>query len=200
MLITYSMKLGDWIPTSRGSWGNEVNIPISDDLWPNTYKLPFAIGYDSWAKMFQFKILHRILPKNKKLVQWGIKDCKKCDYCDMGDESMVHLFCKCNVAGGIWEEVVNWFNSFGYNKRYLTDQQILFVDASTDPIFNMIILITKFAIFKNKNICKPVSLGQIISILREQFEVEILQAETTGIYKYFRGFWSPIRTVVSRQR
>ena len=70
------LKFGDWIPTSRGSQGNEVNIPISDDFWPNSYKLPFAIGYGSWAKTYQFKILHRILPTNKKLVQWGINDCK----------------------------------------------------------------------------------------------------------------------------
>ena len=41
------------------------------------------------AKMFQFKILHQILPTNKKLVQWGIKDCKKCDFRDMEDERIV---------------------------------------------------------------------------------------------------------------
>ena len=105
------MKFGDWIPTSKGFWGYEVNIPISDDFWPNTYKLPFAIGYDNWAKMFQFKILHQIPPTIKKHVQWGIKYCKKCDFCDMEDESIVYLFCECDVAGGIWEEVVNWFNS-----------------------------------------------------------------------------------------
>ena len=70
------MKFGDWITTSRGSWGNKVNIRMSDDFWHNTYKLPFAIGYDSWAKMFQFKILHQIHTTNKNLVQWGIKSVK----------------------------------------------------------------------------------------------------------------------------
>ena len=64
----------------------------------------------------------------------------------MEDEN-IHLFCECDIACGIWEEVVNWYNFFGYNREYLSDLQNLFGDTNCDPTFNRIILTTKIAVF-----------------------------------------------------
>ena len=44
------------------------------------FKLAFLVGHDSWGKIFQVKILHRILATNTKLALYGIKDFEKCDF------------------------------------------------------------------------------------------------------------------------
>ena len=144
-------KNNDWTPTAINSWSRD--IAVNDDLffWQKIFKLPFTIGFDAWMKMFQYKILHRILPTNKKLRQYGIKPSNFCDYCNLEEESLIHIFCECDISACIWEEVINWYNTFGYNINYLSDIQILLGDQKLDPILNRIILTTKTLIFKNKS-------------------------------------------------
>ena len=73
--------------------------------------------------MFQYKILHRILATNKKLKQYGIKTSDFCDFCGQEVESILHLFCECNVATSILQCIVDWLikhpgPQFGLPNRY----------------------------------------------------------------------------------
>ena len=100
--------------------------------------------------MFQYKILHRILATNKKLKQYGIKTSDFCDFCGQEVESILHLFCECNVATSILQCIVDWLNTLGLNLGYLTDIQILLGDKNWDPVVKRIIILVKSVIFKNK--------------------------------------------------
>ena len=143
-------------------------------------------------KMFQYKILHRILPTNHKLLQYGIKDTDLCDLCKTSRETILHIFCECDIATSSWDDVVEWYNSFGYKLDYLTDVQIIFGDPRLDPILNRIILITKSEIFRKKTRGQRVPLDTIIQKLKHQFQIEFFIATENGRLKSFRGFWSPI--------
>ena len=140
----------DWTPTAINSWTRDIAVNCDLLFWQKIFKIPFSIGFDAWMKMFQYKILHRILPTNKKLCQFGIKPSNICDYCNLEEESLIHIFCECDISACIWEEVINWYNTFGYNINYLSDIQILLGDQKLDPILNRIILTTKTLIFKIK--------------------------------------------------
>ena len=179
-------------PTAIASWQREITIPTSPTFWDKIFILPFRVGFDHWSKMFQYKILHRILPTNSKLFQYNIKDSELCDFCLIDRESILHIFCECEIATSIWDSVVEWYNSFGYNLDYLSDAQIVFGDPSFDPIFNRIILITKIEIFNSKSKNRRVLLGAIIQRLKYQFQIEKFIATKNGRLKTFRGFWSPI--------
>ena len=179
-------------PTAIASWQREITIPTSPTFWDKIFILPFRVGFDHWSKMFQYKILHRILPTNSKLFQYNIKDSELCDFCLIDRESILHIFCECDIATSIWDSVVEWYNSFGYNLDYLSDAQIVFGDPSFDPIFNRIILITKIEIFNSKSKNRRVLLGAIIQRLKYQFQIEKFIATKNGRLKTFRVFWSPI--------
>ena len=77
---------------------------------------------------------------------------RRCGNGPLEEESLIHIFCKCDISACIWEEVINWYNTFGYNINYLSDIQIILGDKKIDPILNRIILTTKTLIFKNKKI------------------------------------------------
>ena len=130
--------------------------------------------------MYQYKILHRILPTNSKLLQYNIKNNDLCDFCLSAPESILHLFCECDITACIWEEIVQWYNSFGYHLEYLSDVQIILGDPKFDPIFNRIIILTKSIFFKNKSIRQRVTLNNVIKKLKNQFQVERFLARKNG--------------------
>ena len=57
---------------------------------------------------------------NKKLKQYGIKNSDVCDYCGLEVESILHLFCECDVSTLIWQQIIDWLNTYSLNLSYLT--------------------------------------------------------------------------------
>ena len=143
-------------------------------------------------RMFQYKILHRILPTNRKLKQYRIKDSDMCDFCGQESESSLYLFCECDISAMIWQQIVDWLNTQGQNLEYLTDRQFMFGDRSWDPIVKRIIIVAKSIIFKKKQNGKSLVLNQVIFSLKKQFEIEHHIARTQNKLKYCRGFWAPM--------
>ena len=80
------------IPPAIGAWKKDLTITDLTVYWNSIFKLPFSIGFDYWMKMFQYKILHRILPTSCKLFQYGIKETDLCDYCKESRETILHIF------------------------------------------------------------------------------------------------------------
>ena len=117
---------------------------------------------------------------NKSCNLYGIVASNLCDYCNIEEESLLHIFCECDIAAGIWDEVIDRYNSFGYNLTYLTDSQILLGDPKLDPILNRILLTTKISIFKNKCEKERVHLCQVKARLLCQFDTEYFIARASG--------------------
>ena len=82
------------------------------------------------------------------------------------EESLLHLFCECDLSTQIWQEIVDWLGKQGQKINYLTDSQILLGDPSLDPVINRIIITTKVSIFKNKG-GNPPNLIQILNSLKK---------------------------------
>ena len=179
------------IPTARLKWEEILLTPGDDLFWNKIFKIPSICLQDMWMRMFQYKILHRILPTNKKLLQFKIKDSSDCEYCGQEEESLLHLFCECDLSTQIWQELVDWLGKQGQKINYLTDSQILLGDPSLDPVINRIIITTKVSIFKNKG-GNPPNLIQIVNSLKKQFKTERFTAKCNNKERFFRGFWSPI--------
>ena len=101
----------DTIPTSKNKWQNEILFDEREGNWEFRYRVQHSCIRDVNLKMFQYKILHRILATNKKLFQYGIKNSNLCDYCGIETESTLHLFCECDISSSIWQQVVDWLNT-----------------------------------------------------------------------------------------
>ena len=179
------------VPTALNSWQHEVTIGERGNQWSDYFKIPHTANRDVNIKMFQYKILHRILATNKKLKQYGIKDSDNCDFCGIETESILHIFCECDLTTHIWQSIADWLVKSGIRIGYLSDSQIIFGDKYWDAVVNRIIIIAKKVIFNDK-VSKKNSLNQIIGILKKQLEVEKIIATNNNKLCYFRGFWAPI--------
>ena len=191
--INKVFKMGNHnVPTAMNSWQQEILIGEKGNQWSDIFRIANSANRDVNMKMFQFKILHRILATNKKLKQFRIIDSDLCDFCGLETESIIHIFCECEVTTPIWQHISKWLERSGIRLGYLTHSQIVFGDKNWDAVVNRIIIVTKRVIFYNKRTKSIPSLIQVLRTLKKQFEVEKLIATTNNKLCYFRGFWSPI--------
>ena len=98
-------------------------IPMGDggNQWSDYFKIPHTANRDVNIKMLQYKILHRILATNKKLKQYGIKDSDNCDFCGIETESILHIFCECDLTTHIWQSIADWLTKSGIRIGYFSD-------------------------------------------------------------------------------
>ena len=93
--------------------------------WSKIYKIGGEVTIDTYSRMFNFKLNHNILYLNKTLTRMGVLNNSFCSFCNVFDESPVHLFSECHVATEIWKEVKFHFTNV-INLPDLTPQSAFF--------------------------------------------------------------------------
>ena len=84
----------------------EQELGATDLIWSKIYMLGRRITLDSYSRQFHFKITHNVLFSNKALYRMNIVESSLCSYCNIEDETTVHLFSNCLVIKGLWGEVL----------------------------------------------------------------------------------------------
>ena len=92
-------------------WETILTIPEDHLFWNKIFTLSKQCNQNVWMQMFQYKILHRILGTNKKLFQYKIIDSPLCSYCGIEEETIQHLFCECDLAKSIWQDITGWLKT-----------------------------------------------------------------------------------------
>ena len=90
-------------PTSQ-KYLNELFKTDSFD-WKQIYLLPRLVTLDSYSRSFQYKILNNVLYLNKKLFKFRKSTSPLCPFCKLSDETVLHLFYKCNIILNLWNEL-----------------------------------------------------------------------------------------------
>ena len=91
------------IPTAKKRF-NEA-YPDANLDWKKLYQLHFKVTTDTRTRQFQYKILNRILYTNKALFKWSIVEIAKCAFCNIHEETVVHVFYNCTNTQFFWKEV-----------------------------------------------------------------------------------------------
>ena len=73
--------------------------------------LPRLVTYNTYMQSFQCKILNNVLFHNKKLHTFGIKLSPLCSFCNLCDETPLHIFYECDVVKCFWADLVHCFQN-----------------------------------------------------------------------------------------
>ena len=73
--------------------------------WQNIYLLPGYTTIDTSTRVFQYKILNRILYTNKILFKMKLVASPMCTFCHDHEESLEYLFFYCSYAQEFWRSV-----------------------------------------------------------------------------------------------
>ena len=93
--------------------------------WTKTWKLIYETTKEVKLRIFQFKVMHRILATNLFLMNNKIKDNANCQHCNL-EETVEHLFWECNYARHFWNIFQNFYQHRTNQTIVLTCPNIIF--------------------------------------------------------------------------
>ena len=128
-------------------WFNEVGNFIVDE-WKH-YSTILKYIYDMKLRDFQFKINHKILITKSFLYKIKKTQNNICSYCKKESESIIHLFCHCEVTSQFWDTIKTWLQREANLRLELNEKYILF-SSTGSLLLNHIFIIAKYYIYKIK--------------------------------------------------
>ena len=101
--IAYSTILGKSysVPTAESKI---LNYGFTTDSIQNVYVLPLQILMEPKLIIFQFRIIHNILPMQSSLFRAGIKDSDICPLCNSESQSLSHMLFTCHTSSLFWNQ------------------------------------------------------------------------------------------------
>ena len=89
---------------AQSKWEHDVQFVNHPCAWEKVYKALHSTTNDVKLRWLQIRIIHRILPTNRLLNLFGIKESSKCERCSSPTETILHLFWECKSSKEFWVE------------------------------------------------------------------------------------------------
>ena len=125
--LNYVLSKNKQRPISERKLSIELDLPENLE-WNQIHNLAQQTTLDTNSKYFQYRILNIILATNTFLTKIRIKNDKKCTFCKLFDETLIHLFYECDIVQNLWQSVIDWIKTkspYTFNFNF-TAQNIIF--------------------------------------------------------------------------
>ena len=158
---------------STNKWQNI--FPSKTFQWSSIFTLASKLTLHTKLQNFQFKFLHHVIYTNLKLFKMKLVNSPICSFCQMSEETLLHLFCECKVTREFW---TNYAIGLVEEKTQLYMQlssfDICFGYNITTPNFllNQLILIGKVAIFQCKTAEYMPSINNYKTLIKDTEKIE----------------------------
>ena len=165
------------------------------DISKESFLDSFELMYDSVSNTklidFQYRLLHNIITTNIQLVQYGHRNNDLCSFCNLNQETTIHLFLTCPYSDRIWKELYEFIARYSGTHITLKKSEIM-LGLREKPFtcfYNTICTITKQYIYASR--CK--NTRPIFSVLIEKIKfekhVEKLLAIKTNKFDKWQKKW-----------
>ena len=85
-------------------WERDLVIPRNFS-WEKVFREIYVTTDDISLRCLQFRIIHRLIPTNKRLKLFGITQTDRCQHCPLAKEDLIHLFWSCSKVKKLWENL-----------------------------------------------------------------------------------------------
>jgi len=181
-------------PTARLKYNSLFDDQNLD--WKQIYLTPHKVTLDIKTRMFQFKILNRIIYTNQLLNKMRLTDTSLCTFCGECEESLEHLFLHCKFTKDFWTHTINWLNKSNITISRLSDSEILLGITKESPhwtLLNHILIAGKQVIHTNRlRKTKPL-LPQLIAKLKYIEHIEYFIAKKRDRLKFHQQKWKILK-------
>ena len=174
---TYSILLDKCIAEKANTfWGNsfediDLDIDLDNDDWEEIHLRNFKCTIESRLRSFYFKVFHRAIAFRDFLFKIKRIDSPECCFCQKVPETIIHIFCECDVVAPLWLEIGNIFNLNTDSDIQLTNFEKIF-GIIKNKFLTYIILCTKYFIYRCKFQDKIPHINGLKSFLKSQRAVE----------------------------
>lgn len=187
-------------PTPVSRWnryfGKELN-------WKKIFQKHFKSTPDVQLRWFQSRLLYNILPTNRYLHLCKIKDSPLCTFCGETEETITHMFWHCQRVQQFWTDLAKFLQDqcthcdlFNFSEEIV----ILGVKENviTDLVFDLILLLSKFHIYKCKLGDSRPNINTLHSMIRQRYEIEQYNHCVNDKREEFQRNWNPYMSIVRR--
>ena len=145
---------------------------IKEVNWEFVYILSNDCTLDNILKMFQYKFLHRTILTNTFLYKCRLVETELCAFCGETRETILHLFCDCNIVKNIWLKIYEQLQIRCGGLSGLSRRDILLGIENVNYLYiNSILLITKYYIYSCQFQKVVPSFSGVISLLRYKYKI-----------------------------
>ena len=172
-------------------WCKKTNI--SKEAWLSSFQFLKRTTSDTKLRWLQYRILHYIITTNRSVSKFIPGQNSNCTFCGAHSETIIHLFWECNFVQRFWKDF-----SFMINKKCVhshnfkfTENLIIFGKCNmiyTDKIFDLIILVAKFYIYRCKVQNKPLNIHIFIKEIYRRYLIEKIISKNSISFK---NNWTP---------
>ena len=162
------------------------------------YMLPFKITKETKLSIFQYKIIHNILPHGVMLHRMKIVNSPLCIHCD-SLETLSHMLVNCIVIQKFWFEVISWWKNHSGEILLFDDLSIMYGYNPEDPkrqILNYYILLGKRHIFLQRSEIKPPSFDHFLEFVKDKLIVQRSIFYSKGQKAKFLSQWKPLLSLL----
>ena len=123
---------------------------------------------------FQYHILCHGIITNVHLFHYKIRENNLCSFCNREIESILHLFCECEIVTHLWNYVKKIIK-----QTNITKTQILLNTVTDNPKMgaNCIVLFTKFYIYRTRCLQESLTVNGLQKFIQDQINIEFCIAK-----------------------
>ena len=158
------------------------------------HSLVFKITKETKLSIFQFKLVHNILPHRILLHKMGIVVSPGCLDCN-NPETVSHMLVSCPMLEMFWSNALSWWNTNSVYKVSFNEFHILFgynADDRKTYLLNYYFLTGKFYIFRQKlNKALP-TFTSFLAFLKEKVFTHKALAMANGTSDKFQATWTTL--------
>ena len=138
----------------------------------------FRISNVPKYRSFQYRLMMRGLVTNCHLYRWGIRSSNLCTFCELEKETVYHLFGKCNVVRGLYEDLKQWICVKGYGEeeemQTLLTKDIMFASYKGEnaSLINFLFVVCKQYIYRQRCTKRVVKFNELRNIIINIEKVE----------------------------
>ena len=145
------------------------------------YLLPFKATREIKLTMFQYKIIHRILPTNSLLYKMKKVASPFCPFCPSEFQTLWHLFVNCKHANSFWDGFREWYSTSSNTKLLLSDLEVMFGIIRCHNYclaLNHLIILGKYFLYVNALNTIKYNFDDFASLVPEKINIEKYIAAT----------------------
>jgi len=139
-------------------WELKLGKVYTHHTWSIIFNSPFISTTCTKYRWFQFRLIHRILGTNSFLLKIGKTNSGMCSFCYNAEETLIHLFCDCNISLNFWIDFQKWLKERVKVDITLDNDTLLFGTLKGNKILDLILILCRYHIYKMKMCTKVPSL------------------------------------------
>ena len=123
---------------------------FTENTIQKVYRMLFAVTNEVKIIMFQYKVIHNVLPTRVTLYRDGLSENPICNLCNVEQQTLHHLLMNCTLTADFWTLFQDWWHQKTNETITLSTTHVLYGwhDRTKHwQVLNYCLLIAKYCIF-----------------------------------------------------